>query len=547
MNAVPYPRTRRPDFRALNTTAKAGVTMPGAFIPLQPEDAVTAGSEVRLMVQMEPTEKVLANAVHVRAHAYFVSYAALDRFDGMDSVAFAWAERDGAADIVDTFDYADASDGEFYNAIGEHAQEGEAVNSLYHRAYNAVINYRREQVSVSLPSRLETDTSLARSLWGNTAIARVVPDFDAALIQASTELTFSGEQLAIGGTVEGQLQGRYVDGAPVTGAHVTTAAGTKVGLDTQTDAYKALVAADTDNTSGAGWTPDTGLQVDIDDLTGLYATLSGGAGSISIAKIDQARKLQKFAEIRRRMAGSDDDLIDLLMQGIQVPRHVYHNPLEIGTGTGVVGMSQRYATDSANLEDYVAEGVAAVRIPLLLPKQETGGVVVVTYEIVPEPVFDRQADMFLRETKAGMPNALRDFTDVQPVEVVPNKFVDALHTVPDGTFGYAPLNYKWARRRVGVGGRFLRTLASDASDEDQQHIWSVRQVDPVLDEDAFLVPDGLAHNVFRDTTVDPFFVRVQHDAVIEGITQFGPPLYESDGDYDAVVAEMDDEAVVPPS
>lgn len=536
---VPYPRTRRPDFRALNTSARAGKVMPAAFIPLNPEDGVQAGSDVRVMVQMEPTEKMLANAVHVRVHAYFVSYAALERFDGMDSVAFAWAGRDGAPALDDQFIYSDATDGEFYHAFGEHIADGESVNSLYHRAYNAVVNFRRQQVSISLPERLETDTSLARAMWGTTAIARVVPDFDSALIQASTELTFSGEQLAVSGSAD--LAMSYVsDTETFTAQDTFDENGTKIGTSFGDGDGAKYLQVMRDQQTGE---MTHGLKVD--DFSNVFAELSGGAGSISIAKIDQARELQRFADMRRRMAGTDDDLIDLLMRGIQVPRHVYHNPLLIGQASGVIGMSQRYATDAANLEDYVAQGTTAIRVPLLLPKQETGGCVVVTYEIVPEPVFDRQADLFLRDRFADYPHALRDFTDVQPVDVVPNRFVDALHTQPDGTFGYAPLNYKWARRRVGVGGRFLRTLSSDASDEDQQHIWSVRQVDPVLDEDAFLVPDGLAHNVFRDTLADPFFVRVQHDCVIEGITQFGPALYESSGDYDAVVAEMDDETIVP--
>lgn len=531
---VPYPMTDRPDFRAFNTSCRAGKVQPGAFIPLMPEDSIRSGSSVQLMVHMEETEKMLANAVHVRAHAYFVSYAALERFDGMDSVAFAWANREGAESIVDTVSYAGATHDEFYHALGEHIYEGEDFNTLYHRAYNAVINYRREQVSISLPTRLETDTTLARALWGNTAIARIVPDFDGALIEASTQLTFSGEQLAIAGV------------APVIGAGGSNA---KQSGATVSDWDDNVIASGVDVKTiqsyddGAG-NPITNLTVE--DFSAVFAELSGGAGSISIAKIDQARQIQRFAEMRRRMAGTDDDLIDLLMRGLQVPRAVYQNPMLIGTASAPIGMQQRYATDSANLEDYVANGATALRIPLLLPKQETGGVVVVTYEIVPEPVFDRQADMFLREAQADMPNALRDYLDTQPVEVVPNKFVDALHTVPDGTFGYAPMNYRWARRRVGVGGRFLRTLTSNPSDEDQQHIWSVRTVDPVLDEDAFLVPEDLAHNVFRDTLADPFFVRVQHDCLINGITQFGPPLYESSGDYDAVVAVAPTDTIVPP-
>ena len=502
-NPVAFPKTRRPDQRVLQTSARAGKVMPAGFIPLMPQDTVLSGSSVMITAKMEETERMLANAVHFRAHAYFVSLAALDRFDGLDSVAYAWAGRVGAESVVDKFTYSSATHDDFYHAFGEHIKNGEQVNSIYNEAYNHVVNYRRKQVSISLPERTVTDHDLARSLWGSTAIARIVPDFDQALLEGEVPLNI--------------VNGKF---------NVSTAAGSGeyVTVQSDIDGTRRL------NTSGSG------VYVNSNTLGGeaLFAEMAENGVTVSLSTLDAARKTQAFAKLRQQYAGNDDELIDMLMRGLEIPNAAYHDPILIGSANGTFGYTQRFASDAANLDTYVTNGETSVSIPLRMPKQPTGGVIVLTYEIIPEPVFDRQADMFLRLDDDELPNALRDHLDTQQVDVVPNRFVDALHTTPDGTFGYAPMNYHWSRSRVGVGGRYLRTLLSDPSDEDQQNIWSVRTVDPVLDEDAFLVPSDLAHNVFRDTLSDPFIVQVAYNASIEGITQFGGALYEAQGDYDAV-------------
>lgn len=530
---VPFPRTVRNPFRAINTSSRAGRVMPGGFIPLMPQDQVKSGSYAQVMVQMEETEKMLSNAVILKAHAFFVSFASLDRFDGLDSVAFGWAGREGAPVIVQNHTYVPATHDPFYRAFGEHIASGEAVNDLYLEAYNQVVNYRREMVSKSLPLRDVLQADLARSLWGNTALARIVPDWDAAMMEQSISLDFIGSELPISSKTF-PLDNIRVSGNSMGGTENYTGG---VGGDNPTPAVTPRALAGNEST---GLPPS----VTVHDL---FAELSGSAGTVTLAKINQAQKLKTFAEMRARMAGTPDDLIDLLMRGISIPKAAFHDPILIGTATTTIGQMQRYATDAANLDQYVANGAGSLRIPLAMPEQETGGVIVITYEIIPEPVFDRQADMFLRMSFDDLPNAVRDYLDTQPVDVVPNRFVDALHGTPNGTFGYAPMNYAWSQRRIGMGGRYMRLAASDMDDEDQQHVWSVRSVNPVLDEDAFLVPSNLAHNVFQDTIADPFIVRVEWEAMIDGITQFGPPLFESTGDYDAVVGYAPTDAIIPPS
>lgn len=514
---IAFPRTVRPDSANMMTTAKAGKTYPAGFIPLFPEDSVSGS--VSCQVRMEETVKVLANPVHFRMHAYFVSMAALPRFDGLDSVAYSLAQKVGSQPYVEKAAKL-AGQSDFYHAFGEHIPDGASVNTMYLQAYNQVINYRRQQVSISLPQRTDMQATIARSLWGPTALARIVPDFDAALIEGEVALNVVSTTLPVEYAKTGTTFPTVKDGA---------GAARMFGIDTGLGGYNYV---STNNLNGTA-------------VDALFVDMQNSGLTVSLANLEQAKKTQAFAVLRQQFAGNDDELIDLLMKGLRFPSNAFRDPIHIGTGTGTFGMNQRYASDAANLDDYVVNGAVRVDIPIRVPQQPTGGVIVITYEIIPEPVFDRQADMFLHADFVDLPNALRDHLDTQPVATVPNRFVDALHTTPDGFFGYAPMNYQYIRQRVKVGGRFLRTLAAMPSAEDQQHIWSVRTVNPVLNEDTFLVPNDLAHNVFRDTLLDPFFVTVSHNCRIEGLTQFPPALTESQGDYAAVAAIAPTDIITP--
>lgn len=538
-----YPRTVGVTAEDMKTSFRAGKVQPAYIAHLMPEDRPSG--TVQIAIRQEEMAKIIGNAVHVRAHAYFVSYAALARFDGsMDAVSRAWGQRDGSVSLTDLAPYSDALHGEFFEAWGEHAKTGESINQDFMRAYNVVVNYRRQQVSKSLPLRDEDDFSLARSLWGDTAIARVVPDFDAAMLEQSIPLTWTGDNLTVSGSAP--ISNLYMSktaasqGTSAVGP-VTGGSGTAVGL---ADEMRYLMTGSTTDNNAAS---DPDMTPLIDDFSAVVAEMAGVTGSISLAQVKNSERIKQMAERRRNMAGLDEDMIEVLMRGFSIPSALYNDPIALDVKKTVINQSQRYATDYANITEYVADGGATLTLNLAGPKQTTGGFIVVTYEAVPEPVFDRMANLPLRQGFSDWPNAQEDMLDTQPVEVVQNRFVDALHTTEDGTFGYAPLNYARVQRRIKMGGRFYRELSDNNTDEDQLHIWSVRVTDPVLDEDTFLVPQDLDHYVFEDTTVDPFFARITSVLQYEGITQFGPMLYESTGDFDAVASVVPGTDIIPPS
>jgi len=492
-----FPRTVRTPGRMLMTSLRAGKTYPVAVEEIQPEESIRSGSMVQIAIQSEETEKMVVNATYIRAHTYFVPLAAFERFNGLDSVFDAYAGVVGA-ESPRKMEVRSASAVEIWDHLGFQIPVGDTVNTDMIEAYNLIINHRRREVSKSLPQRTAGTLSVARSLWGQTALARIVPDFDSAMIDASVTLDYNAATLPI-------------SGGPLT-----------------------VPAVNTD--------PIEGIET-------LVAELSGNAGTISLAKLQQAEQLKAFAEYRSTLSGiSSDELKDVLMSGMSIPSQAYRQPILVGKSAPVtLEQLRRWATDGASLDEYAANAGGVVSVPISMPKVKCGGYLITTVEVVPEPVFDRMVPMWMFHDVAQMPRADRDYLDPQGVTAVPNRFVDSLHGTPDGTFGYAPLNYEWSQRTVGMGGRYLRTPAVSATDEDQQHVWSVRTVNPVLDEDAFLVPQDFAHDVFMDTVSDPFITNVNSSYMIEGNTQFGPALYESTGDWAAMATVVPDADVVPPS
>lgn len=263
---------------------------------------------------------------------------------------------------------------------------------------------------------------------------------------------------------------------------------------------------------------------------------------MSLADIEQAKKTAAFAKLRSLYDGIDDEyIIDLLMSGIRVPEEAMKQPILLARQQTMIGYRQRFATDAANLDESVTNGFATVDLNIRTPgNMNTGGVILITCEIVPEQMWERKKDYFLYETNPdNLPNYLRDYLDPEKVDVVQNDHLDVNHSQPDGTFGYAPLNHQWQRDMVNVGGKYYRP-ANDAFDEDRQKIWTVETTDPTLSEDFYLV-SALHKKVFADQVADSFEITCLSDLEISGNTVFGERLIEADttSDYEAITNLVD--------
>ena len=513
--------TRRDRGRVL-TSADAGKILPLKYIPMLREDAVKRG-RVRVNIEMMETAELLLNGIRVDVMAHYVPMLAFDRFNGsMEELNRSYKGETGiggtvvpffeknkyynaASNLVlnsstyssyDGFDEGTSSHGfnEFYGIMGIHTQATE-TNTIVVEAYNAIVNHRRKARSASLSLRNAFDHRLAEAFW-TLDNNHIVPDFDQKLIDGEVSLNAL--------TFE----------APVVSQNLLFYNGHRMPSDT-------TASATTTNADGElVW-------------NNVYAELtSGGNATMSLADIDQAKKTAAFAKLRSMYDGIDDEsIIDLLMEGIRVPEETMKQPILLSKNSTMIGYNQRYATDAANLDTSVTNGFASVECSIRTPQMNTGGVIVITAEIVPEQMWERKKDYFLYETNPdNLPNFLRDTLDPEQVSIVKADHLDTNHSTPNTTFGYAPLNHEYQRDMVNIGGKYYRP-ANDAYDEDRAKIWTVEQTSPTLSEDFYLV-SGLHKKVFSDQVADAFEITCISDIEITGNTVFGERLLEADATSD---------------
>jgi hypothetical protein len=525
-------RSVRRDRGRVLTSADAGKILPIKYIPMLREDAVRRG-RLRLNFEMMETAEMLMNGINVHVYAHYVPMLAFDRFSGsMDELNKSYQKENGIGGSVvpyfNTISSAAALDttagdaATFLQTMGIHTQAA-TLNSTIVEAYNCIVNYRRKARSASLSQRTALDWSLAEAFWG-LENNHIVPDFDQKLIDGEVSLN--------GLTFK----------APIRSKHVT---------HSEKTATQRASAVDDDILGGTVfWSPAASSPTWTDDgdyyesqIDQIWTELTqGGDATMSLADIEQAKKTAAFAKLRSMYDGLDDEhVIDLLMEGIRVPEETMKQPILLSKASTMIGYNQRYATDAANLDTSVTNGFATVDMTLRTPQMNTGGVIMITAEIVPEQMWERKKDYYLYESDPdNLPNYLRDYLDPEKVAVVKNDHLDVNHSTPNGTFGYAPLNHEYMRDMVNIGGKYYRP-SDDAFDEDRAKIWTAETTDPTLSDDFYLV-DSLHKKVFADQNADAFEITCLSDVEITGNTVFGERLLEADAtsDYEAITDLVDD-------
>jgi len=511
---VEHDRTLRTDAVSVVTSSYGGKLVPLKMIPLLREDGVL-NSRVNINVQMSETADMLLNPVRVSVMAYLVPKLALERFKDMGTIDRSYngqQEVDGSTvPWFDTTVYSEPPPGQtpapgILKTLGLHAANGGTINTDYIESYNAVWNYIAAQRSSSLTPRDKLSTDLAPAFWEHTQMRHVVPTFDAAMVEGEIPISFTS-----GGSLPVHSTGY---GTPEAGR-----------------AYPTKIPGDT--------TPPAGAEGDYDWTGDIWAELQEGSVQISLANIQQARETQAWAKLRNQYQGiSEDWMIDQLMSGVRLNDETLKAPILLDHSDTIVGMSERYATDGANLAKSVADGRTALTLNMAAPALQTGGTVVICGQVLPEMIYERQRDYYLSaQTVADLPFRTSDELDQQPVEMVKNGEVDESHSLPDDLFGYAPLNHRWMRRAPNVGGKYYRPDPAAAWDENRNRIWSTEVVDPSLGPD-FYISSTISHEVFADQNSDPFEWWCQGDVRIEGLTYFGEALREAQGDYDAIEAQV---------
>lgn len=511
-----HKKTKRMDKKRVLTSGNAGQILPVAWAPLLRMDSVTRGEYVINCEMMETAEK-LASGISVCAYAHFYPFLAAERFDGMDNFNRSYqnvAETGGAVTpFFETVTYNSTQ--AFWSTLGHHAAVGASINASPLEAYNGIVNHRRKARSKSLPERTKHDHSLAEAFWRNNSMQHIVADFDQPMLDGEIPIT----GLQFGGLTTPYK--RNFNGAipvPTGSVQAFYPLGDSPSIST-VDSTKWL------------W----------DDIS---IEMAAGGATLSMANIEMAKKTAAFARIRTNYDGIDDDhIIDMLMDGITVPDELSKQPILIGKSESQFGYTQRYASDAANLDESLTNGVAQMRLKFRTPTTVTGGIVMITMEIVPEQLYERKKDYFLYATNTDhLPSTLRDELDPEKVSVVKNSHVDVLHATPDATFGYSYLNHEWDRNLVNVGGKYMRPV-NDAFDEDRQKIWTTEVANPSLNAD-FLLSGTIHKKVFADQIADSFEITALGGMEITGHTVKGNALQESTNDYADITADVDTTRIV---
>lgn len=550
--AVEFNRSIRTDEVVLMTSGRAGKVVPVGYVPLLPGDS--CAGRVGVDIQLGEMPRPLLNAVTANVQAWFVPKTAMPQFSGPDEIAHAFSGKPirslGRADRPAQPFYTQvqgtvlttALSSEFFKTLGIHVPAASSINADLIDAFNLIYNFRLAAHSSRLALRKYSmeSTALATSLppafWPSSRFANVVPDYERALIVGNLDLDVSAGSITLSGSapVTGITQGSNFIQGGASGASLVGANGAVAVNEGTSNLYFARKA---NNPSGA--------VLDINaQLAGIAASMAGSRLGVTLAQIDMARTTQAFAKVRAAFGGNDttgfdndETLVALWMQGLQVDGGQLERPWMLDSKRVPIGFSERFATDGTNLDKSVTQGRASVQLSLNVPVAAFGGVIMFTVEVLPERLDERMSDEWLLTTRVtDLPNALRDVQRVEPVDLVPNRRLDAKHTAPAGLYGYEPMNDKWNRSFTRLGGVFYQATPGAEYSQQRSAIWQIDLIDPAYSSSHFLAPVNFPHTVFSDTIAPAFEVVCRHVVKIAGLTQIGDILSENDNNYGAIAA-----------
>lgn len=532
---ISFPRTRRMDRGALRTSGRAGQMQIAAYMPLLRGDSAAGRFTGQFKLSHMP--KPIMNRVMLNMQVWFVSHLCHPRFASANELMHSYQEKQiislGEAPrnpprYFNTYgptERAIIKGSDHFKHLGLHDNQN-TLNDELLDIYSLIYNFRLAAHSTKLARRQYFQENPAQAakfspaFWVENRFTRVVPDYDKDLVMGAMSLDVAAGQLPVKGI-------RRVGTGTVDGA--------ANGLFNSTNAGNATTRIG--NTTN--W-----LEFDIRGATdAIYAEMMGTTIISTLRDIDTARQTQAYAKVRRALAGNnpsgyDADLVIMaeLMQGF-TPMTNLERPVLIDHKVVPFSLHERPATDGPNLEMSTSDGVAQVDLSINVPETDTGGMIMVTYEVVPERIYERQRDPYFNKTAPGdLPNALRDVLRPEPIDTVVNSRLDANHSTPAGLYGYEPMNDQWNREFTRLGGQFFSDTGTEWT-EARSSLWLAGVSNPVYSRDHFLVPENMDHSVFSKTDGPAYEAAFQHDLLVTGITQFGDILAENNGEFAAIEEE----------
>lgn len=510
---VPVIRQSRPIEVRGATTFKPGFCVPVAAFNLLREDSVQLN--LPFAVDMRETHELLINKTFLKVTSVFVPHLAHPRFE--KNATFFQKSYQGVEPFEDgdvipfitTHAYGTAGANAVYKALGLLAPAATQVNTAYLEAYNLAWNFIAMLRSKGIEARDVMDGTLAPAFWSQNNMSEIVPDFDDALIAGEVPLTVQAGRMPVG-----------TDAATSGGVAVSVKASAAGGAQkflTASDAYVGV--------SGSG---------PVGAAAQLYAEMQANSIVVSLANLEQAKKLTSWARLREQYEGHTDEwIIDTLMQGFRIEEQEFTQPIILDTVTVPFQQGLRYSTDHDNMDVKATNGVATGSIRCHVPPNTYGGTVIVLAEVVPEQLYERQPDPWFTATAVEqLPNYFKDVMNPMPVEKVLNGQVDAMHSSPTGLFGYARKNWRWLRWPMRIGGDMFGGVTGTVTTEARKRIWPTDVANPKLAEE-FYLSTTLDTTPFIDQTRDQFMFAFNGVANITGLTVIGA-VHESEANYEAV-------------
>lgn len=522
MSTEPVPvvrQTRSFPLRGV-TTLKAGRIMPIAAYNVLREDS--SQGRVPVAVEMRETEELLVNKVWLRLTSAFIPHSALQRFE--KNPTFVQKSYQGEAPMegktvipyIQTHIYGTAGANAVYKTLGLFAPATAEVNTSYLESYNEFVNYVAMNRSKSLDQREPLDSTLAPAFWGPNNMSEIVPTFDSGLIAGEVPLTLMEQSIRVRGI--GVRQDMVQSGPQAI---------------IEADGHERTYTANFATTNG-------GLYVEkdpawpADKVPNIFAEMEENNIKVSLANLEQARRLVSWAKLRERFEGhSDEWIIDTLMQGFHVEGLDWMQPVILDTQMVQFKQGLRYASNAPDLNEKATNGMAAGSVSVALPPNMYGGVIMIFAEVIPEQLYERQPDpWFTAQSVDDLPNYYKDVNNPMPVEQVRNGDVDNSHSMPNGLFGWARRNWRWLKWPVRIGGDLFVHTASSATTEARKVIWPTDVANPTLSEE-FYVSTTLGDQPFMDKTRDQFVCSFNGQVTITGLTLIGS-VHESEANYDIV-------------
>lgn len=538
-----FARSNRRDDAVLQTTMRAGVVSVLDYVPVLRGDSV--GGKIEIEFTLADMPKPLLNGVMVNVQSWFVPKSAHPHFQSWDEFVHSYQRQNikqlGAADrmpvrFFNPITGADAENSDHYKTLGLYVNTGanSAVNDDLFDAYTLVHNFRLAAHSSKLPLRkyYREDSvearKFARAFWPENRYSRVVPDYEAAIIAGAVPLDVSAGTLTVANLLR-------------MGVAAVPAADTRLGAyGTPTD------PVDLNRFMIGNPTTGEGLSFESTKVGGRVKLnfVAGGSMTTSLQDIDKARLAIAMAKKRQEMNGNDatgfgseNTIMAELMSGFGVHAEMLQRPILLGSQMVPFGFVERFSSDSDALDQSLTRGQTRVSVPINMPVQESGGMILTICEIVPERIYERQADMSLHVLYPDdLPDPSRDVLVTLPVDRVENRRIDAKHTAPLGVFGYEGMNDRWNRSSTRLGNEFRQaTPGGSGWEEVRSALWVPEIIDPTYSRDHFLVPSPFPHDVFSLTTGPAAEILVRRAAIINGTTIIGDPLKENNADYAEVI------------